>query len=292
MWYLCSFYCKLYSNFFQQTTITMKSVCLLILASLAICNFTVSDAQSISAEDETDRTTTTDDIILRRAESLLLRSLLKKMQDEDDINDGVYAQQDWMAKRQHPGKRYREDLEKRQHPGRREEDEDEEYLNAQKRQHPGKREDEIQSSMGLQKRQHPGKRFLTGHISDNPIIMLGELSKRQHPGKRYLVLQSKRQHPGKRYQDDEDSDGDWEAAEEVDLPELEKRQHPGKRFWDNSNPELGNPCDALEPDNCSKTNLLLDFLDNIKEVHEEEKRQHPGKRFALKENEEDAVDSE
>ncbi|KAF6719189.1 Pro-thyrotropin-releasing hormone-A, partial [Oryzias melastigma] len=236
----------------------MKSVCLFILASLAICNFTVSEAQSISAEDETDRTTTIDDMILRRAESLLLRSLLKKMQDEDDTNDGVFSQQDWIA-----------------NDTSREEDEDEQYLDVQKRQHPGKREDEIHSIMGLQKRQHPGKRFLAGHISDNPIILLSELSKRQHPGKRYLVLHSKRQHPGKRYQDDEDSDGDWETTEEEDLPELEKRQHPGKRFWDNSNPELGNPCDALEPGNCSKTNMLLDFLDNINKGHEEEKRQHP-----------------
>ncbi|XP_024147855.1 pro-thyrotropin-releasing hormone [Oryzias melastigma] len=276
----------------RRTTIIMKSVCLFILASLAICNFTVSEAQSISAEDETDRTTTIDDMILRRAESLLLRSLLKKMQDEDDTNDGVFSQQDWIAKRQHPGKRYREDLEKRQHPCKREEDEDEQFLDVQKRQHPGKREDEIHSIMGLQKRQHPGKRFLAGHISDNPIILLSELSKRQHPGKRYLVLHSKRQHPGKRYQDDEDSDGDWETTEEEDLPELEKRQHPGKRLWDNSNPEMGNPCDALEPGNCSKTNMLLDFLDNINKGHEEEKRQHPGKRFALKESEEDAMESE
>ena len=64
----------------------MKSACLLILASLAICNLTVSGGQSISAEDETDRSTTIDDIILKKAESLLLKSILKKLQNEDDRN--------------------------------------------------------------------------------------------------------------------------------------------------------------------------------------------------------------
>lgn len=64
----------------------MKSAYLLILASLAICNLTVSEGQGISAEDEADRSTTIDDIILKRAESLLLKSILKKLQDEDDRN--------------------------------------------------------------------------------------------------------------------------------------------------------------------------------------------------------------
>lgn len=198
-----------------------------------------------------------------------------------------------MTKRQHPGKRYSEDLEKRQHPGRREEDEDDQYLDVQKRQHPGKRDDEMHSFMELQKRQHPGKRSTMGHISDNPVILLSELSKRQHPGKRYLVLHSKRQHPGKRYTEDEDGDGDWDADSDgdEDLPELEKRQHPGKRFWDNSSPDLGtnSPCDVLDPTSCSKSSLLLDFLDNINKSHAEEKRQHPGKRFAP---EEDLVEGE
>lgn len=193
-----------------------------------------------------------------------------------------------MTKRQHPGKRYIEDLEKRQHPGRREEDEDDQYLDVQKRQHPGKREDEMHSFAELQKRQHPGKRATMGHISDNPVVLLSELSKRQHPGKRYLVLHSKRQHPGKRHpEEDGDGDGEWDGADgDEDLPELEKRQHPGKRFWDNSSPDLGtnSPCDVLDPTGCSKTSLLLDFLDNINKSHAEEKRQHPGKRFALEED--------
>lgn len=161
----------------------------------------------------------------------------------------------------------------------------------QRRQHPGKREDVMQPFVGLQKRQHPGKRSMTGQISDDPIVLLSELSKRQHPGKRYLVLYSKRQHPGKRHPEDEDSDGDWDAGEEEDLPEMEKRQHPGKRFWDNQSPELGtnSPCDVLDSESCSKTSLLLDFLDNINKSHAEEKRQHPGKRFAP---EEDLVEGE
>ncbi|XP_047439513.1 pro-thyrotropin-releasing hormone [Mugil cephalus] len=270
----------------------MKSTCLLILASLMFCNLTVSGGQGISAEDDTDRRTI-DDIILQKAESLLLRSILKKLQDEDGRNEGFFSQPEWVTKRQHPGKRYLEDLEKRQHPGRREEDDDEQYLDVQRRQHPGKREDEMHSFMEFQKRQHPGKRSTMGHISDNPVLLLSELSKRQHPGKRYLVLHSKRQHPGKRYPEDEDGEGDWDVGSdgEDDLPELEKRQHPGKRFLDNSSPDLGtnSPCDVLDPASCSKTSMLLDFLDNINKSHAEEKRQHPGKRFA---SEEDSVEGE
>ncbi|KAM4563742.1 pro-thyrotropin-releasing hormone [Odontesthes bonariensis] len=269
----------------------MKSASLLFLASLAICKLTVSDGQGISAEEGTDRRTTIDDIILQRAESLLLRSILKKLQEEDGRNDGFFPQPEWVTKRQHPGKRYINDLEKRQHPGRREEDEDDLDLDVQKRQHPGKREDEMHTFMGLQKRQHPGKRSQTGHISDSPFILLSELSKRQHPGKRYLVLHSKRQHPGKRHTSDEDGEGDWDAYEEEDLPELEKRQHPGKRFLENSSTEFGtnSPCDVLDSESCSKTSFLLDFLDNINKSHDEEKRQHPGKRFAP---EEDLVEGE
>ncbi|KAM8754021.1 pro-thyrotropin-releasing hormone isoform 1-T2 [Acanthopagrus schlegelii] len=265
----------------------MKSTCLLILASFVVCNLRVCGGQGIPAEDDTDRRTI-DDIILQRAESLLLRSILQKLQDEDGRNDGFPSQTEWVTKRQHPGKRYSEDVEKRQHPGRRDEDEDEQYLDVQRRQHPGKREDEMHSFMeNIQKRQHPGKRTTVGHISENPVMFLSELSKRQHPGKRYLVLQSKRQHPGKRYLEDEDGDGDWDADADgdEDLAELEKRQHPGKRFWDNSSPDLGtnSPCDVLDPTSCSKTSLLLDFLDNINKSHAEEKRQHPGKRFAPEE---------
>lgn len=199
---------------------------------------------------------------------------------------GESSQIEW-TKRQHPGKRYVEDVEKRQHPGRREMEDD---LDVQKRQHPGKRDDEMHSFVEIQKRQHPGKRTAMGHDTENPVLLLSELSKRQHPGRRYLVLHAKRQHPGKRHFEEEDIDGDWDSdanADDVeDIAELEKRQHPGKRFWDNSNPDLGadNPCDVLDPTSCSKTSLLLDFLDNISKNHAEEKRQHPGKRFTSDED--------
>lgn len=63
----------------------MKSTCLLILASLVLCNLALCAGQGIAAEDEVDHRTI-DDIILQRAESLLLRSLLKKMQDEDETS--------------------------------------------------------------------------------------------------------------------------------------------------------------------------------------------------------------
>ncbi|KAM8830038.1 pro-thyrotropin-releasing hormone isoform 1-T2 [Synchiropus picturatus] len=256
----------------------MKPTGLLILASVIVWNLTTSSGQGVPTVDETDPRTI-DDFILQRAESLLLRSLLRKMQDEDDTDGGLLSQPEWVSKRQHPGKRFSAVLEKRQHPGRRDEDEDEEdepYLDIERRQHPGKREDEMHSFVEFQKRQHPGKRSTV----ENPMTLLGEITKRQHPGKRYLLLQSKRQHPGKRHPEDEDGDVGWDGEEDLAL--MEKRQHPGKRFWDNSNPALGtsSPCDLLDPTSCSKTSLLLDFLDNLNKSHTEEKRQHPGKRFA------------
>ena len=156
-------------------------------------------------------------------------------------------------------------------------------MDVQKRQHPGKRDDETHQYTEFQKRQHPGKRSTMGYISDEPVVLLeSELSKRQHPGKRYLLVHSKRQHPGKRQGEGEEGDVDWDADGDEDLTGLEKRQHPGKRFWDNASPDLGtnSPCDVLDPTSCSKSNLLLDFLDNINKSHAEEKRQHPGKRFA------------
>ncbi|XP_015250216.1 PREDICTED: thyrotropin releasing hormone [Cyprinodon variegatus] len=261
----------------------MKPASLFVLASFLICNLAVSEEQGLPAEDEMDRSTTIDNIILQRAQDILLRSILKKLQNENDRNDGIFSQPEWMTKRQHPGKRYLEDLEKRQHPGRREGGDDAQLWDVQKRQHPGKREDEVHSFLDFQKRQHPGKRSTVEYIPDNPTALLGELSKRQHPGKRYLVLHSKRQHPGKRFLEEEDGEAGLFEDGEEDASELEKRQHPGKRFWDNSSPELStsNPCEVLDSDSCSKTSLLLDFLENIKS---QEKRQHPGKRFAPEED--------
>lgn len=193
------------------------------------------------------------------------------------LTEGLPSQPEWVMKRQHPGKRYRADVEKRQHPGRREEDEDEDYADVQKRQHPGKREDETDSFVEVQRRQHPGRRLVLDQITENPRL-LNELSKRQHPGKRYLMMYSKRQHPGKRDFEDE--------ADTGDLQDLEKRQHPGKRYWDNTSPDLGtnSPCDVLDPTSCSKANLLLEFLDNVTKSRAEEKRQHPGKRLTAEED--------
>ncbi|CAB1329297.1 unnamed protein product [Coregonus sp. 'balchen'] len=265
----------IYSRFRTNGQVTMKSTCLFILASLAVCNLTLARGQSIPAEEKTGDPQI-DDIILQRAESLLLSSILKMIEDEDGVNEALSSPPEWLVKRQHPGKRYQEELEKRQHPGKREEAEDEDYGEVQKRQHPGKREDEIDSFVELQKRQHPGKRSMLEQITENSAF-LSELSKRQHPGKRYLMMYSKRQHPGKRDVDDESDAGD--------LQELEKRQHPGKRYWDNMSPDLGanNPCDVLDP-GCRKANLLLELLDNVNKSRAEEKRQHPGKRSAPEED--------
>ncbi|KAK7884873.1 hypothetical protein WMY93_027996 [Mugilogobius chulae] len=255
----------------------MKSTYLLVLASLAVCNLPLCKGQSLTDDDQEPRTI--DDIILQKAESLLLRSILRKIQGDDERYEDT-SQPSWVTKRQHPGKRYTgEDVEG-----------DESYVDVNKRQHPGKREEETHSYLEPQKRQHPGKRTVTGLVSNNPLLVLGELSKRQHPGKRYLMLHTKRQHPGKRFFPDAESDLDLDGEE---LEELEKRQHPGKRFLDNSNPLLGShpPCDFLDSRGCSSppNRLLLDFLDHINTSHVEEKRQHPGKRFV---SEEDLVDSE
>ncbi|KAJ8016173.1 hypothetical protein DPEC_G00004450 [Dallia pectoralis] len=254
-------------KFIKNNKVTMKSACLIIVASFAVCHLTLARGQGIPPEEETGDRQTIDDIILQRAESLLLRSILQKIEEEDGANDGEFSQPLWMVKLQHPGKGYQDELEKRQHPGKREEDEDEDYLEVQKRQHPGKREDELESFVELQRRQHPGKRTTLEQITVNPAL-LSELSKRQHPGKRHPVMYSKRQHPGRRGLDD--------GSDALDLQELlEKRQHPGKRYWDNTI-----PCDVMDPGCSNKANLLLELWDNVTKSRAEEKRQHPGKRSA------------
>ncbi|XP_023675113.1 pro-thyrotropin-releasing hormone [Paramormyrops kingsleyae] len=243
----------------------MKSTFLILLA-FAVCNLNVNLCQNIPDEE--------DEGALQRAETLLLRSILKKIEDDSSDNEQVSSLQEWVSKRQHPGKRYEDDLEKRQHPGKREEEEEGDYSDLQKRQHPGKREDEIE----LERRQHPGKRSMLERLTDtygSPATYLNGFSKRQHPGKRYLVY-NKRQHPGRRELEDE--------VNADDQADLEKRQHPGKRFWDNTSPDFGasDPCDTPDPaKGCSKAVLLLELLDNVTKSRAEEKRQHPGKRFAL-----------
>lgn len=62
--------------------VTMKSTCLLIVASVMVCNLIVCGGQGMPDEDELDRMTI-DDIILQRAEGLLLQSILRKMQSEN-----------------------------------------------------------------------------------------------------------------------------------------------------------------------------------------------------------------
>ncbi|MBN3326564.1 TRH protein, partial [Atractosteus spatula] len=208
----------------------MRSACLILLVSLTVCNLTVNLGQNIPDESDKEERVPLDDI-LQRAQNIIFRSLLKKIEDEDKLNDQVSSQQEWLSKRQHPGKR-------------REEDDD--YFEEQKRQHPGKREDETDDYVELQRRQHPGKRYLS-------------YNKRQHPGRRELENEldagdlqdlEKRQHPGKRYWDIKSPDYINNLPCDIKDPvkcnkaslllELldnvnksraeEKRQHPGRRF--------------------------------------------------------------
>lgn len=64
----------------RQTT--MKSTCLLVVASVMVCNFILCGGQGMPDEYELDRMTI-DDIILQRAEDLVLQSILRKMQSEN-----------------------------------------------------------------------------------------------------------------------------------------------------------------------------------------------------------------
>ncbi|XP_066554265.1 pro-thyrotropin-releasing hormone [Amia ocellicauda] len=275
----------------------MRSAVWILLASLTVCNLTLILGQNIPEEGDVEEQVPLDEI-LQRAENIIIRSILKKMEDEDTVNDQVSSQPEWLSKRQHPGKRYQEDVEKRQHPGKREEEEedlgyadlqkrqhpgrreeDEGYLEPQKRQHPGKREDETDAYVELQRRQHPGKRSSVDPYPDalsSPTGYASDMSKRQHPGKRYLMY-NKRQHPGRRELDDELDSGD--------LQDLEKRQHPGKRNWEIKSPDYGTnaPCDIQDPVGCSKASLLLELLENVNQSRAEEKRQHPGRRVAFDE---------
>uniref|UniRef100_A0A7M4F317 Pro-thyrotropin-releasing hormone n=1 Tax=Crocodylus porosus TaxID=8502 RepID=A0A7M4F317_CROPO len=230
----------------------MTPVQLLLLLSLTLSGICLNLGQLTLEGGENSERSHLDDI-LQRAESILLRSILKKVEEEEELNKDA-SEPDSLSKRQHPGKRFFNELEKRQHPGKREDGEEALYGDIQKRQHPGKREedDDLDRYLELQKRQHPGK------------------STQQHPGKRYLVY-AKRQHPGKR---------GWEDELDLGEQDLEKRQHPGKRFSDSESPDYAAPCDLQDDINCSKGSLLLELLDNVNKGREEEKRQHPGRRFA------------
>ncbi|XP_063797302.1 thyrotropin releasing hormone [Pseudophryne corroboree] len=195
--------------------------------------------------------------VLKRAQGALIRSILHRIEEEQSGRDTDSPMTEWISKRQHPGKRFFEDVEKRQHPGKREDGDS--YLELPKRQHPGRR-----SPLGDQLMDN----------SNPPLGFLTEVSKRQHPGKRNPGY-TKRQHPGKRGWDDDDEDSEME-----DLQDIEKRQHPGKRYLETENFDYVPPCEGQDPFNCSKGSLLLELLDNVNRGRLEEKRQHPGRRSA------------
>ncbi|XP_077607755.1 thyrotropin releasing hormone isoform X2 [Crocuta crocuta] len=185
------------------------------------------------------------DNLLRQAERLLLlrEDLLRLRGNQGDgESESQIIQPDWLAKRQHPGKREQEA----------EEGVDEEEGGAvgpHKRQHPGRREDVAAwSDVTQQKRQHPGRRS----------SWLGyTFTKRQHPGRRLVDPKAQRS---------------WEEEEKGEEGELmpEKRQHPGKRA-------LGGPCEPQGA--CGQAGLLLGLLDDLSRGQgAEEKRQHPGRR--------------
>ncbi|XP_074861851.1 thyrotropin releasing hormone [Carettochelys insculpta] len=250
----------------------MTSVWLLLL-SLTLSSTSVSLGQPIpEASENGDRSQLGD--ILQRAESIILRSILKKAEEEEQIDKEPSAPEpDWFSKRQHPGKRFLNDLEKRQHPGKRENEEEVSYGETQKRQHPGRREEDDNHDMELQKRQHPGRRSLWDQYVDTPSMQLAyfnELTKRQHPGKRYLIY-TKRQHPGKR---------SWDDMLDLGDQDMEKRQHPGKRYVAFESTDYDDPCDLQDSFNCSKGSFLIDLIENINKGRVEEKQQHPGRRFA------------
>uniref|UniRef100_A0A2K5VYX3 Pro-thyrotropin-releasing hormone n=1 Tax=Macaca fascicularis TaxID=9541 RepID=A0A2K5VYX3_MACFA len=159
-------------------------------------------------------------------------------------------QSDWLAKRQHPGKREEEEEE-----GVEEEEEEEAgAVGPHKRQHPGRREDEASWSIDVtqHKRQHPGRR--------SPWLGYA-VTKRQHPGRRLADPKAQRS-----WEEEEEE----EEREEELMPE--KRQHPGKRA-------LGGPCGPQGA--CGQAGLLLGLLDDLsRNQGAEEKRQHPGRRAA------------
>lgn len=66
---------------------TMRSTCLLLLASVWFCHRGHTVGQNLPSEDQTERRTI-DELLLDRAESLLLSSILQQVQDGDDRDGG------------------------------------------------------------------------------------------------------------------------------------------------------------------------------------------------------------
>ncbi|KFO79815.1 thyrotropin releasing hormone [Cuculus canorus] len=246
----------------------------LLLLCLTSCGVCLNGRQPIPERSENMGRSPLDDI-LQTSESLILQSVLKNAKKEEEmLKDSNSPLPEWLSKRQHPGKKYLNDLEKRQHPGKRDVEEDVSYGDIQKRQHPGKREIEadLDSYLELKKRQHPGRRSLSDQYTDIPsaqLTYLDELSKRQHPGRRYLM--DKHQYPSKRGWNDE-----------VDLNDQynEKQHHSGKRHWNSDSPDNAGPCSFQESFTCNKGSLLLELVENVSKERVESKRQHPGKRSA------------
>ncbi|NXL85741.1 TRH protein, partial [Alectura lathami] len=245
----------------------------LLLLCLTLSGVCLSEGQPLPEASENVGRSSLDDI-LQKSGSLTLQSVLKKVEKKGDISKELNAPlPEWLSKRQHPGKRYINDLEKRQHPGKRDVEEAS-YGDIQKRKRSGKREveDNLASYLEPQKRQHPGRRSLwdqNADISSSQLTYLHELSKRQHPGRRYLMY--KHHHPSNR---------GWYDELYLSEQDGEKRQHPGKRQWDSDSQDYAGLCDPPESSICNKGSLLLDVADKFSRDRVEEKRQHPGRRSA------------
>ncbi|XP_071612520.1 thyrotropin releasing hormone [Heliangelus exortis] len=246
----------------------------LLLLCLTLCGVCLSGEQPLPEASKNMRRSPLDDI-LQRSQSLFLQSFLKKAEKKEDINkESDPPLPEWLAKRQHPGRKYLSDLEKRQHPGKRDAEEEKPYGDIQNWQHPGKREieDDLNGYLELKKRQHPGRRSVLeqyADISSAQLTYLNEISKRQHPGRRYLMY--KHQHPRKR---------GWNVEADLNDQYGEEHQHAGKRDWNSDSPDDASPCHFQDPSTSSKGSLLLDFVEDVSKDRAEEKRQHPGKRSA------------
>ncbi|KAE8612154.1 hypothetical protein XENTR_v10012742 [Xenopus tropicalis] len=221
----------------------MTSVWWLLLLSTTLSQMVHTQEQPLLEEDSAPA----DNLdVLEKAKGILIRSILEGFQEGQQNKRAFPDEMEMISKRQHPGKRFQEELEKRQHPGKR--DLGDLNLELSKRQHPGRRFLEE-----IEKRQHPGKReegeWSRGYRSDDSsyLDLLSDVSKRQHPGKRIPdPLFTKRQHPGKREAEEED-DTEFEISKEV-----AKRQHPGKRF---------DPCEGPNAYNCNSGNFLPNSLE-------------------------------
>ncbi|XP_039087327.1 thyrotropin releasing hormone isoform X2 [Hyaena hyaena] len=168
------------------------------------------------------------DNLLRQAERLLLLRedfLRLRGNQGDGESESQIIQPDWLAKRQHPGKREQEAEEGV--------DEEEEggAVGPHKRQHPGRREDVAAWSDGpQQKRQHPGRRLVDPKAQRS--------WEEEEGGEEVELMPEKRQHPGKRALGGpcEPQGACGQAGLLLGLLDdlsrgqgAEKRQHPGRR---------------------------------------------------------------